>query len=348
MISTARLQLIFFMILTAGVSVIAFFIFKPYIAPIFLAAVLAIVFHPLYEKIRKFFGVNESVASLTTVVIILAAILIPSVFFGAAIFNESVVFYDYLSQQSDAGLFDNIVGFVEKKLPNIAQDESVYVGEYLKKSVSWFSDHFNTFFSGFFRILMGLFIMIVSLFYFLKDGARIVKRLVAVSPLADSYDEQIMRKIGLAVNSVVKGSLAIALIKGILTAVGFMIFSVPNPMLWGAVSALASLIPVVGSSLVIAPAVLYLYLSALYGNAIGLAVWGIILVGLSDNVLSPLLLKRGMKIHPFLILLSVIGGLGFFGPIGFIAGPIVLSFLFALFEIYPLITKKIINEKKIN
>ena len=100
--------------------------------------------------------------------------------------------------------------------------------------------------------------MIISLFYFLKDGERIVKRLVSFSPLADSYDEQIMKRVGLAINSIVRGSLIIAFDKGFLTALGFAIFGIPNPILWGVVSALASFIPVVGSSIVIVPAILYL------------------------------------------------------------------------------------------
>ena len=166
-----------------------------------------------------------------------------------------------------------------------------------------------------------------------------------VSPLADSYDEQIIKRVGLAINSIVRGSLMIALIKGFLTALGLAIFGVPNPILWGAVSALASFVPIVGSGVVIAPAVLYLSAAVSYPAAVGLAIWGVVLIGLSDNFLSPVLMKKGMKIHLFVILLSILGGLGFFGPIGFIAGPVVLSLLFALFDIYPLITKKIIDEK---
>ena len=154
--------------------------------------------------------------------------------------------------------------------------------------------------------------MIISLFYFLKDGERIVKRLVAVSPLADSYDEQIMKRVGLVLNSIVRGSLIIALTKGFLTALGFAIFGIPNPILWGVVSALASFIPVVGSSIVIVPAILYLFVTSSYAGAIGFAVWGVALVGLSDNLLSPILMKKGTHIHPFIILLSIFGGLGLF------------------------------------
>lgn len=350
MISTGRLQLIFFMILTAGVSVLAFFIFKPYIAPIFLAAIIAIVFHPFYKRLLKFFKEKKSLASFAAVLIVLGAILIPSIFIGIALYKEATILYFHISsvQAGGEGALSVVASFFEKKASVFAPEIPIDIGEYLQKFTSWVVGHLDNFFSSFFRILIGLLLMIISLFYFLRDGERIVKRLVSLSPLADSYDEQIMKKVGLSINSIVRGSLIIALVKGFLTALGFAIFSIPNPILWGVVTALASFIPVVGSSIVVVPGILYLFVTSSLASSIGFAVWGVAFVGLSDNVLSPILMERGMKIHPFLILLSIFGGLGLFGPIGFIAGPVVLSLLFALFDIYPLITKKIMYEKSSN
>lgn len=350
MISTSRLQLIFFMILTASVSVLAFFIFKPYIAPIFLATIIAIVFHPIYSRLLKIFKNKKSLTSLVVVFIVLSVILIPSIFVGIALYKEATAFYFQVSsmQSGNEGLLSVVTSFLENKSSVFSQKISINIGEYLQNFTSWIVDHLDSLFSSFFKILIGLILMIVSLFYFLKDGERIVKRLVSISPLTDSYDEQIIKKVGLSVNSIIRGSLIVASIKGLLTALGFTIFSIPNPILWGTVSAFASLIPFVGSSIVVVPAIFYLYVTDSFFNLIGFSVWGIVFVGLSDNVLTPIFMKRGMKIHPFLILLSIFGGLGLFGPIGFIAGPVVLSLLFALFDIYPLITKKIIYEKKIN
>ena len=347
MISTARLQLIFFIIFTAGVSVLAFFIFKPYIGPIFLAAIIAIASHPFYKRLLKIFGGKSSLTSFIAVFIVLVIILFPAIFIGIAIFKEATVFYNHISSgQIGGGSFLNMAtDFFEKKINFFAPEFSVDLKEYLKNFASWIIGNLDNFFSSFFKVLIGLLLMAISLFYFLKDGERIVKKLIAFSPLADYYDEQIMRRVGLAINSIVRGSLMIALVKGFLTALGFAIFGVPTPMLWGVVSAMASFVPIVGSGVVIAPAVLYLSAAVSYPVAVGLAIWGVVLIGLSDNLLSPILMKKGMHIHPFIILLSMFGGLGFFGPIGFIAGPVVLSLLFALFDIYPLITKKIIDEK---
>jgi predicted PurR-regulated permease PerM len=137
-----------------------------------------------------------------------------------------------------------------------------------------------------------------------------------------------------AVYSIFAGSIIVALVQGILTGIGFTIFGVPNPALWGSIASVAALIPGVGTALVVVPGILYLFFTGSTGYAIGLLVWGILAVSLIDNFLGPILVNRGVKIHPFLILLSVLGGLIFFGPVGFLLGPIILAFLFALLDIY--------------
>ena len=325
----------------------AFFIFKPYLAPIFLASVITIASHPLHKRMLKVFGGKNSIASFFAVSLILVIVLVPTIFIGMSLFKEATGLYDKVLywQAGSEDFINTITNFAEEKIRVFSPDFSFDLIGYLSDFSNWMIGHIDNFFSGFFSVLIGLLLMIISLFYFLKDGDRIIKKLISLSPLSDSHDEQIIKRVGLAINSIVRGSLIIALVKGLLTALGFAIFGVPNPILWGVVSALASFVPIVGSGVVIAPAVLYLSVASSYPVAIGLAVWGVALIGLADNFLSPILMKKGMMIHPLIILLSILGGLGFFGPIGFIAGPVILSLLFALFDIYPLITKKIIDEK---
>jgi predicted PurR-regulated permease PerM len=181
--------------------------------------------------------------------------------------------------------------------------------------------------------------MILSLFYFLRDGKKFIATIIDLSPLHDEFDKKIFSRIILAVNSVVRGSLIIGLIQGLLTGVGFYIFSAPSPVLWGTVAAVASLVPSIGTSLILVPAILFLFFTGQTINALGLIIWGGVAVGLIDNFLGPILIKRDIHIHPLLILLSALGGVAFFGPIGFLAGPVSLALLFALFDIYPDIIK---------
>ena len=166
------------------------------------------------------------------------------------------------------------------------------------------------------------------------------KKLITLSPLADKYDEEISSRIGLAINSVIRGTLVLAIIQGFLTGIGLLLFGVPSPAFWGSVAAVSALVPGVGTALISIPAVIYLLATGSQVAAIGLGIWAIVAVGLIDNLLYPKLVQRRMKIHSFFILLFVLGGLVFFGPMGFILGPVTLSLLAALLDVYTFLVEK--------
>ena len=187
-----------------------------------------------------------------------------------------------------------------------------------------------------------MFLTLLALYYLFVHGSDFKARIIALSPLSDHYDRDITDKLQLAVTSVIKGVLVVAVVQAILCGLGFAIFGIPNAALCGSIAMIAALIPAFGTALVMIPAVLYLAITGNVGAALGLAVWGALLVGLVDNFLSPMLMSRSIKIHNFFILLSVLGGLALFGPVGFIAGPLVLSLFFALLDIYPTL---ILHEK---
>jgi predicted PurR-regulated permease PerM len=259
---------------------------------------------------------------------------------GTLLFDEASSLYLSLSSGSDAGLLSSATSVIEGKIALWFPNTNVDIAEYANRGLSWAVDNLGSFFSSFFSLLIGLFLMLLSLFYFLRDGKSLLSRLIALSPLADVHDARIVKKLEAAVNSVIRGSLIIAVTQGVVTGLGLAIFSVPNPVLLGALAAVAALIPNLGTSLVVLPAVLYLGFTGEVWQTVGMLIWGIAFVGLIDNVLAPTLIKRGIAIHPFLILLSVLGGIGVFGPIGFVAGPLILACLVALVEMYPLIIKQ--------
>jgi predicted PurR-regulated permease PerM len=210
---------------------------------------------------------------------------------------------------------------------------SLNFDKYLEQGLDWLLKNIGGLFSNITKMILNFFIFLIALYYLLKDGQRLKKTIVDLSPLADADDEKIFNMLELAVNSVIKGNLTVAVIQGGLTAVGFAVFGVPNAVLWGTVTSIAALIPGFGTSLVIIPAILFLFFNNEVFHAVGLFVWGGVAVGLIDNYLGPKLVGRGIQMHPFIIFLSVMGGIGFFGPIGFLLGPLTMSLLFAFFEI---------------
>ena len=163
--------------------------------------------------------------------------------------------------------------------------------------------------------------------------------ILAASPLQDAHSAELLDKVEAAIASVTKGTILIALLQGVLTGIGFALAGLPNPVLWASIAAFAAMIPAIGTGLVIVPAVAYLAFIGQTPSATILAVWGLGIVGTVDNLLRPMLIGRGIKIHPLIILFSALGGLQFFGILGFFVGPVVLAVLFALFEMYPKIVQ---------
>lgn len=216
----------------------------------------------------------------------------------------------------------------------VAQSASIDIAAYMEILLGWLTGNLGPIFSGAVHFVVDIVVFVIALFYALKDGYMLKRAFVMFSPLADKDDEHIVRTLERAVNSVVVGRLATALVQGVLAIGGFWAFGVPNAVLWGSVAAVTALIPGIGTALVVVPAIAYLYLNGMMFAALGLGIWGVGFVGLVDNIIGPKLIGRGVAAHPFLILLSVLGGIVFFGPMGFVLGPLAISLLFALLDTY--------------
>jgi predicted PurR-regulated permease PerM len=211
---------------------------------------------------------------------------------------------------------------------------------YIKVGLTWVINHLGSVLSGASIFLLHAFIFIITLYYVLIDGQNLKKRIIRLSPLDDKEDESVFARLELAVNSVIKGNVVIASIQGTLTALGFVLFGIPNSILWGLTAVISSLIPSIGTALVLVPGVLYLFVTGSTLNAVGLLLWGTIIVGAVDNVLKPKLIGTQLQVHPLFVLLSILGGISLLGPIGILLGPLVFSLLFALIDVYSHIKSK--------
>lgn len=321
----------------AGTFVLAFFIFRPFLYALILATVFAVVFQPIYQRIVNYIRGRQGLAALATILIVIIFIFTPLIFLGIQIFQEAQQLYSVITEgdgkDTVLNFFGGLADSIQKYFP-ATQEFSVNVDQYFKQGLGWLLGNLGSVFTGFAKMAVSVFIFLIALYYLLKDGQKFKTAVIALSPLSDADDEAISKKLGMAIDSVVKGNLLIALIQGVLTTAGFLIFGVPNAMLWGSVAAIAAFIPGIGTALVLAPAIVFLFLTGEFFPALGLLAWGVGAVGLVDNFLGPKLVSRGIKLHPLIILLSVLGGIGFFGPIGFLLGPLTISLLFALLDIY--------------
>jgi len=328
------IQAITFLALLAGTLVLTYFIFRPYLAILVLSAILAVFFRPLYHKLVKVFGGRKSLVALVVSILILIIILIPLSIFVIVVSNELVGTYRFFTAYS----FDGFLARAESWLQGIFgadfQISAVNLSEYARSALSYFVKNILNIFSNAADFAGQIVVFIFTLFYLLRDGDKLKAFAARLSPMSDINDREILERLTSAIRSIIGGSIVIAIVQGTTTIIGFSIFGIPSPVIWGSMAFLAALIPVVGTSIVTIPAIIYLAMVGKVGMAIGLSIWSVTAVHLIDNILGPILIGRGIKVNRLLVLLSVFGGLAFFGPLGFLFGPLVLSFLFTLLGIY--------------
>lgn len=333
MMTNRIVEYVFFFGVMAVVAYLVWRMFAPFISALALAAIIATICYPLYRRVRAHMPrQNETLAALATTLLVLVIVILPVLILTSMLFREAVAIYSLLNTTEFS--FTESIENIEASIGTYIPGFELNVTEYLRQGAQWIASHFGAIFAGTASTIFLFFISIIASFYFFRDGKKFTKRLIELSPLPDSQDELILRRLSLAVRSVATGTILIALIQGVLTALGLTVFGFDRAILFGVVAAFGALVPSIGTSIVFIPAVVYLLTTGAYVSAIGLTVWGVLAVGLIDNLLGPYLMSRGNVIHPFLILLSVLGGVAFFGPIGFVVGPVIVSFFIVLLQLY--------------
>ncbi|MDO8584962.1 MAG: AI-2E family transporter [bacterium] len=333
---SARAQHYFFLGLLIIALALNALIFLPYVGTLVFAATLAVVFAPVYERVARAIPKAPSVATLLTMAAVLVVIVLPASFFGTLVFEQAQDLYvRFADEESGLSATQGLLQELGSMLPFQVSEKLIpNVGQYAREALSYIVGNLGKIFSGVATAGLNALLAIFALFFFLRDGGRMKDALVRLSPLRDSDDQRIATHLGNAVNAVIKGALLISLAQGVVAGIGYALFGVPNAALWGAATVFTSFIPGIGTAAVLVPSVMYLWNIGNVGAAIGLIVWGVLVVGLMDNVLKPKLIAKGVGVHPFLILLSVLGGLHIFGIYGFLLGPLLLALLVALLELY--------------
>jgi len=328
---TKIIERYFFFGLLFATLIFAFLLFKPFWVVLILGISFSIIIAPLYEWLHKR-GLPRSLASLLTVICFTVILLGPLLGLSVLIFNQSEsVYHAVVSQDSAKPFLDKVDNAVKQLLPqDLVFDVHERVAEFISYLSGNISNIFKTTISAFFSFLLMLLIM----FYILKDGDRWRKAVVILSPLSDADDEKIIHRLREAVRGVILGNLFVALIQGVLMGVGLWLFGVPNGALWGMVAAVFSLLPTFGTAFVSVPAIIFLIISGQTAQAVGLLAWSALAVGMIDNVLSPFIIGGKTHIPPLLILFAVLGGIALAGPVGILVGPLAISLLYTLISIY--------------
>ncbi len=328
-----------------AIIIIFFYLFyqvlSPFLITITWAMVLSITFYPVYKIALKLIK-RPWVASLITLIVILVIIIGPFTYLTGALVNEITDIYSSIDEKGFstidkikdnpriAGILDKLSSY--KAFENIDIEESAvqslkFIGKFVGQNISGIFK--NTVF-----LLFSFLIMCMTIFYFLKDGDELTEYIKARLPFDEEQKNQLEKRVKEMVIAVIYGGLAVGIIQGIIGGVAFHVLGLPAPVLWGSAMAILALIPFFGASLIWGPASLMLVFQGSYAKGIGLFVLGALVISMIDNLLRPMLIGDRTKLHMLMVFFSVLGGISYFGFIGFILGPLIAALCLSLLDIY--------------
>jgi predicted PurR-regulated permease PerM len=336
---------LFFGAVTLLILYFSYEIIKPYLVDIFMALVLFFTAKPLHLGLTKLLRGQKALASAITCLFLTIVILLPLVTLISIISNQALEF----SSQVGKGLKDGHLwqwlqtkihamenALVHLKLPLPPEQiklESV-VQTVLTRASQFIYTNAVGLVKGFTFFILDFILVIFIAFFMFLQGDDFIAELKKLSPLETSYNDEILKEVETTIKVTLWGTVVVAFVQGALGGVGFLLFGVPQPAFWGVVMIPAAVIPVVGSAIIWAPATLYLFFTGAMTKALGLLFFCIVIIGGIDNLLKPLLMRGTRSTPSILILFSILGGIEYFGLIGFILGPLVLSFLLSFLRIY--------------
>ena len=333
-----------FLLLLVAVTLAFGLILRPFYGAVFWGMVLAILFAPLYRRILQAMGGRSTWAALTTMALVMVVVVLPLVFIATTLVQETSSVYKRIQsgelnfalmlQQIFNALPESLVQLLDRfqlgSLAALLREVSALVTQGSQLIAAQILNiGQNTF-----DFMVGFVIMLYLLFFLLRDGVALSKRIKDAIPIAPEHKSELFSKFATVVRATVKGNILVAMAQGALGGMIFWFLGIPGAMLWAVVMAVLSLLPAVGAGLVWGPVALYFLATGAVWQGTVLVAYGIGVIGLVDNILRPILVGKDTKMPDYLVLLSTLGGLAVFGLNGFVIGPVIAAMFMAVWGIF--------------
>jgi len=330
--------------LLVAVSAAFALILWPFESAILWGTVLAILFMPLERRLVPLLGRSRTAASLATLVIVVVMVIVPLVLLAGALAAEaSSVVARVRSGELDPGgalrrFVDALPPWAVGLLDRFGLGDVDAMRARLSGSIAGASKFLaaqaislgqNTL-----DFLVGLGVMLYLLFFLLRDGEALFARVRAALPLRPDRQRALFEKFAVVVRATVKGNIVIAIVQGALGGTIFWLLGIHAALLWAVLMAFLSLLPAVGAFLVWLPVALYLLAAGPVWKGLVLIAWGVLVIGLVDNLLRPLLVGKDTKMPDYVVLVSTLGGIAVFGLNGFVIGPLIAAMFIAAWDLY--------------
>lgn len=332
------------LLLLAAVTLAFGAILLPLHGAIFWGMVLAILFAPLHRRLLARLRRKPNLAALLTLTVCLLIVILPILAIAASVAQEAGVVYQRVrAGQINFGAYaQQIWATLPAWVLNLL--ESLHLGTFaeLQAKLASFGAQASQFLanqainlgSNTLGLIVNFGVMLYLLFFLLRDGPRLGARIRNAIPLDEEHKRQLTAKFITVIRATVKGNIAVAATQGALGGLIFWVLGIEGPVLWGVIMAFLSLLPAIGASLIWGPVALYFLATGATWQGITLALYGVGVIGLVDNVLRPLLVGKDTKMPDYVVLISTLGGMALFGLTGFVIGPVVAALFMATWDLY--------------
>src|SRR3954452_15215612 len=351
-ISGTKFRTAFVLILTIGVSALFLAVTWPFLKALLLGALLAGLCHPVYRWIARLFGGRKSLAAIVTLLILFVVVAAPLSAFLGVVVRQALIISDqaipWVQQHFGSASGFNAHDWLVQKFPALtdhipSQEQLVEsIGNAAKSAGGFLVTVASRMTAGTAAFVLNLFVMLYAMFFFFRDGDRILERILYYLPLSDDDENVMLQRFASITRATVKGTLVIGMIQGALAGLGFWVAGLEGAAFWATMMAVLSVVPGIGSALIWVPAVIYLFATGQHMSATLLLIWCAAGVGTIDNLLRPILVGKDAKMPDLLILLGTLGGLYLLGPVGLIVGPIVCGLFLTIWDIYAVTFKDVL------
>jgi len=332
------------LLLVIAVTVAFVWTLWPFSGAILWGTVLAIVFRPLYRRLLHATGERPNIAALVSLMAILFIVVLPVIGITAALVRQAVAAYKQLElSELDPGQFLS-------RIPEMLPDWVVGLLNYFDLTdFSALQERFSALLTAGSQfiaaqalaigqntvgLILSFFVMLYLLFFLLRDGDALARRIRNAAPLDNAQQNALFRRFTAVIRATVKGSIVVALVQGALGGLIFWLLGIQGALLWGAVMAVLSLLPAVGSGLVWLPVSVYLLVTGAVWQGIVLIAFGALVIGMVDNVLRPILVGGETEIPDYLVLIATLGGITIFGVNGLLIGPVIAAMFLASWDLF--------------
>jgi len=338
---------VFFVVLV-GAAVLLFRIFWTYISAIVLALLISSAFYPLYVWVKKRFGGREQASALFMTILIFLVLFVPAGGFIGTLSNEAFDFYirtrDSVSLKKIQQKFEEDSVWAQRikkaaKLSGIELNRQTIatLATSIGRKVGLFlSAQLSAIASNMLSFLIHFFLMLLIIYYIFRDGERLKNYISDLLPFPAQQQELVTTKFREMGKAVILGNGISGITQGILGGLGFFLFGLGSPFLWGTVIGFMAFLPIIGASVVFIPATVILLVQGKTGIALGYLAYNVCYSSIMEYAIKPRLIGKGMSMNPILVFIGILGGLKLFGILGIVYGPLIMTIFLTLAEIYRL------------